>query len=112
MIQKPHIYSSWRHWGCTTNKIISNFKKSFDNASELDGYDELKPEDQERIDKAWEDGAVADEDIPETARKPPKDDDDDEDAAEKPKKKRAPAKKAKVSTSVGTSSIFVIDLFV
>ncbi len=50
------------------------------------------PEDQERLDKAWEDGAVADEDVPETARKPEKDG-EDEDAAEKPKKKKAPAQK-------------------
>lgn len=70
-------------------------KKSFENASELDGYEDLRPNDQEKIDKAWEDGAVADEDIPETARKPEKEG-DEEDAEEKPKKKKAPAKKAKV----------------
>ena len=68
-------------------------KKSFESASDLDGYEELRSEDQEKIDKAWEDGEVADEDIPETARKPEKDGDEDE---EKPKKKKAPAKKAKV----------------
>ncbi len=74
-------------------------KKSFEAASELDGYEVLRPEDQERLDKAWEDGAVADEDVPETARKPEKDG-EDEDAAEKPKKKKAPAKKTKVSFCV------------
>ncbi|KLO15210.1 zf-PARP-domain-containing protein [Schizopora paradoxa] len=87
---------AWRHWGCTTSKQIANMKKSFENAADLDGYDELRQEDQEKIDKAWEDGEVADEDIPESARKPEKDGDDDE---EKPKKKKAPAKKAKVRST-------------
>ena len=64
-------------------------KKSFEEASELDGYEDLKPEDQAKVIKAWQDGHVADEDIPDSARKPV-----DEDGAEKPKKaKKAPAKK-------------------
>jgi hypothetical protein len=81
--------SAWRHWGCTTTTIIINMKKSFSEADELDGFDELQPADQDKIRKAWEDGHVADEDIPETARKAQGDDEEEE----KPKKKRAPAKK-------------------
>lgn len=69
-------------------------KRSFSSADELDGFDELQPADQQKIRKAWEDGHVADEDIPETARKP--DDGDDANEEEKPKKKRAPAKKDEV----------------
>ena len=45
-------------------------KKSLDEPSELDGYDELKPEDQAKIIKAWQEGKVDSADIPETARKP------------------------------------------
>jgi hypothetical protein len=88
-------------------------KKKFENGSDLDGYEDLKPEDQAKIDKAWEVGHVAEEDIPESARKPAEDDDGEEkpkkktasrkkknaDADEdgdKPKPKRAPRKKAKV----------------
>lgn len=82
---------AWRHWGCTTPKIISNMKASFESADELDGFEDLKDEDRERIRKAWEDGKVADEDIPGTARKPADGEEEDED--EKPKKKRAPKKK-------------------
>ncbi|KAI0251934.1 hypothetical protein BJV78DRAFT_1207868 [Lactifluus subvellereus] len=81
---------SWRHWGCTTPTIITNMKKSFSSADDLDGFDELQPADQEKIRKAWEDGHVADEDIPETARKAEGGDDV---AEAKPKKKRAPTKK-------------------
>lgn len=84
------VHSTWRHWGCTTSKIIENIKKSFEEASELNGYDELRPEDQAKIDKAWVDGHVADEDIPETARKPVK---DDEGGASDPDKDKEKAKK-------------------
>ncbi|KAF7975544.1 hypothetical protein HWV62_9383 [Athelia sp. TMB] len=82
---------AWRHWGCITPKILSNMKKSFGEAAELDGYDELRAEDRARVDAAWAEGRVADADVPESARKPAKDGEDD--AEEKPKKKRAPAKK-------------------
>ena len=71
-------------------------KKSLGEGSELDGYDQLKPEDQARVIKAWQDGHVADEDIPDSARKAA-----DEDGEEKPKKaKRAPAKKKAPSPTV------------
>lgn len=83
---------AWRHWGCTTTKIFSNMKSQFESAHELDGFDELKDEDKERIRKAWADGRVADEDIPETAKKPAGDEAND--SEEKPKK-RAPAKSKK-----------------
>lgn len=64
-------------------------KKSFNEASELDGYDDLNPEDKEKLDKAWEVGHVADEDIPESAKKPA----GEEGEEEKPKKKKPVAKK-------------------
>ncbi|KAG2068407.1 zf-PARP-domain-containing protein [Suillus decipiens] len=83
---------AWRHWGCTTAKIISNMKSQFESADELDGFDDLKDEDKERLRKAWEEGKVADEDIPETARKAPGEEAEDDE--EKPKK-RAPAKAKK-----------------
>ncbi|KAI9428839.1 hypothetical protein H4582DRAFT_1807754 [Lactarius indigo] len=89
---RGHTSFAWRHWGCTTETIITNMKKSFTEADELDGFDELQPADQDKIRKAWEDGHVADEDVPETARKAQGDDGADEEP--KPKKKRAPAKKA------------------
>ena len=92
--------SSWRHWGCVTPKIFENVKKSITEASELDGYEALQPEDQAKIVKAWQEGHVDDEDIPETARKPAGDEDGSE---EKPKKaaKRAPAKK-KAAAAAGS----------
>ena len=41
----------------------------YSDPSDLDGFDELKPEDKERIKKALQDGRVAEDDIPESAKK-------------------------------------------
>lgn len=110
--------SAWRHWGCVTKKVLSNVKEQFEKASEVDGYEDMKPEDQAKVDKAWEDGQVADEDIPETARKAegePEEEEEEEkpkkargkkkadDGEEKPKKPRAP--RAKVC---GADAVFAI----
>ncbi|KAH8102246.1 zf-PARP-domain-containing protein [Cristinia sonorae] len=81
---------AWRHWGCTTSKIFDNMKKTLSEADELDGFEDLKPADQEKVRKAWEDGHVADEDAPAGAKKAGDDASDDE----KPKKgKKAAAEK-------------------
>jgi len=70
-----------------TSKIISNIKEKYGEASEIDGFEDLQPEDQERVTKAVEEGEVAQEDIPDTAKKAEGDE-------EKPKKtKKAPKKK-------------------
>jgi hypothetical protein len=54
-------------------------KKSLNDPSKLDGYDLLKPEDQAKIIKAWQEGKVDPADVPESARKPPAGDEDEED---------------------------------
>lgn len=82
---------SWRHWGCTTSKLISNMKERLDgDVEELDGFDELRDEDKDRLRRAFEEGKVADADVPPSAGKPAAGDTTE---GEKPKKKRAPAKK-------------------
>ncbi|PFH47702.1 hypothetical protein AMATHDRAFT_151459 [Amanita thiersii Skay4041] len=86
---------TYRHWGCVTPKIIEKMKSQFNDPSELDGYDELRPEDQERISTAFEEGHVAEEDIPETAKKEGAGEDvSEEEGEDKPKKKTAPKKAA------------------
>lgn len=62
-------------------------KKNFSEASELDGYEGLKPEDQAKVDKAWEEEHVADEDIPASARKENGDDGEEEEEEKAPKKR-------------------------
>ena len=84
------VVSVWRHWGCVTSQILTNFKKSFSAADELDGFEELKAADKERVRKAWEEEKIADEDIPDSAKKGSGEEEEEE---AKPKKKRAPPKK-------------------
>lgn len=82
-----------------TKKQLENMKKAFEDPTELDGYEEIRPEDQAKVIKAWQEGHVSDEDIPESARKPAGDDGEEEvEDEEKPKKKRAPAKKKAADT--------------
>ncbi|KAJ3972469.1 zf-PARP-domain-containing protein [Lentinula raphanica] len=83
---------AWRHWGCVTSKVLSNVKNEHPDASDVDGFEELRPEDQQKVIKAWEEGKVAEEDIPETAKKADGDEDGEEDD-EKPKKKARTTKK-------------------
>ena len=77
-------------------------KKTFEQADELDGFEELNEADQARVTAAWEAGHVAEEDVPESARKPEKEtgeegseEDDGEEKEKKPKKKAAKKEKAK-----------------
>jgi hypothetical protein len=79
-------YSAWRHWGCVTPKIIENVKKSFEDAEDLDGFEELNEEDQQKLKTAWEAGHVAEEDVPPSAKK-------DDGEEEKPKKRATKKKK-------------------
>jgi NADH:ubiquinone oxidoreductase subunit len=94
-----------------TPKILSNIKNSAENPSDLDGYEELNPEDKEKVNKAWEEGKVAPEDIPESAKKPQGDDEEgDEEKKSKSKKDAAAAgedkpKRARSSKKVGTSKL-------
>lgn len=83
-------------------------KKIHEEAEDLDGFEDLETEDQEKVRKAWEDGHVADEDIPETARKPDADE-DEEDDEEKPKKKRGPKKKDEDSDGSPKKGVFKLE---
>lgn len=91
----PLLFRAYRHWGCVTPKVISNMKEIFENAEDLDGFDDLNDEDQEKLRKAWEDGKVDPADVPESAKKPEGEEDDEEEEEEGEKKKKAPKKAAK-----------------
>ena len=62
-------------------------KKSIEEADELDGFEDLQEGDQEEVRKAWEEGHVADEDIPESARKPT-DEEEEEGGRERMERRR------------------------
>ncbi|OJJ60607.1 hypothetical protein ASPSYDRAFT_87184 [Aspergillus sydowii CBS 593.65] len=57
----------WRHWGCVTPKIVSNINELIGEGDDrdfdmLDGYEDLSPEIQKKIESALEQGHVDDED--------------------------------------------------
>lgn len=65
---------SFRHWGCVTSAQIGNFLAAYGYESSpeiIQGFEKLTPEDQAKVALAYSVGHVADEDIPETARKGP-----------------------------------------
>ncbi len=45
-----------RHWGCLTSKVFANLQNDAPNPDDVDGFEDLRPDDQERIRKAYEDG--------------------------------------------------------
>ncbi|KAL5364324.1 poly polymerase and DNA-ligase Zn-finger region-domain-containing protein [Aspergillus floccosus] len=58
----------WRHWGCVTPKIISNLNETIEELSgdkkdpeAIDGFEDLSPENQERVVRALEQGHIDDE---------------------------------------------------
>ena len=75
-------------------------RASYDTPAEIEGFNELKSAEQDKVKRAWEAGEVPDDDkgageAVETAKKAPAKRKKDEDGEEKPKRGRA--KKAKVS---------------
>ena len=48
---------------------MENIKRTFRDIKDLDGFEELDEEDQERLRVAWEVNHVAEEDIPSTAKR-------------------------------------------
>ncbi|PGH06068.1 hypothetical protein AJ80_08236 [Polytolypa hystricis UAMH7299] len=54
---------TWKHWGCVTPRQIAGLNDTVDgDCTDIDGYDEISPEHQEKIREAVEQGHVADSD--------------------------------------------------
>lgn len=68
-----------------TAKILSNMVSAHPEPSDLDGFSDLREDDQARIRKAWQEGHVDPADIPSTQAQP----------GDKPEKKKAAPKKKK-----------------
>lgn len=65
---QEHGSFKWRHWGCLTASVLKNVSNEVEGKiEELDGFEDLKPEDQEKIKKAFEDGQIDPSDVPPTA---------------------------------------------
>ncbi|KAK3110866.1 hypothetical protein LTR53_014405 [Teratosphaeriaceae sp. CCFEE 6253] len=60
---QEHQSMKWRHWGCVTPEVIHNWKEaSGDDMDMVDGYDELPTDVQAKVERAFEQGHVDDED--------------------------------------------------
>jgi hypothetical protein len=82
--------------------MVAKLKQSYAKPEEIEGFDELKEAEQEKVKRAWEEGAIPDEDqgpgepVPSEKKKAPaKRTRKGDDGEEKPARKRA--RKAKVS---------------
>ncbi|KAI9245709.1 hypothetical protein EDC94DRAFT_628077 [Helicostylum pulchrum] len=58
----------WRHWYCTTPKVLENMKSDFREPSGINGWQDLRPEDRERVQRAWEEGEIPENERPESAK--------------------------------------------
>ncbi|KAI8575471.1 hypothetical protein K450DRAFT_261618 [Umbelopsis ramanniana AG] len=76
---------AWRHWKCTTPKVLENLQSLDSVEEDLIGFSDLHEEDQERVKTALEEGHVSESEEPEG--------DEEEKKEEKPKAK-ATGKKA------------------
>ncbi|KZT07996.1 zf-PARP-domain-containing protein [Laetiporus sulphureus 93-53] len=84
------LWYKWRHWGCATPMVIKHLKKSVEIADEIDGFHELLPEDQEKVQKAWAEGKIADEDVFKPAKKPTEEEKEEKGKDKVKKKARKP----------------------
>ncbi|CAE6449647.1 unnamed protein product [Rhizoctonia solani] len=67
MLWCSHQQGKWRHWGCTTARVLANLKSQTHSPGEIDGFNDLRDEDRERVQMALAMCRVAQEDIPATA---------------------------------------------
>lgn len=56
------IYSAWQHFGCTPTTRVAQLVQSYDEAKAVEGWSELKSGEQEKVQRAWEEGAIPEED--------------------------------------------------
>ena len=97
-------YSAWKHWGCVTPTII----KKISDAADIDGYQELKPEDQQRVATAIEAGHVAPEDVPGSSRKPESEEEKSKRARRAPKKNEEGEDRQMAHGSLGPNEIVTL----
>ena len=75
-------HSAYQHLGCVPASLFAKLAQSYTEPSKIEGYDDLKEADKEKLQRAWDAGAI------------PEDDKGPGEPVEGLKTKRAPAKKA------------------
>ncbi|KAH9816217.1 hypothetical protein DFH28DRAFT_219246 [Melampsora americana] len=111
VVFREHGSFKWRHWGCCTEAIFENLSTELDGKiEELDGFEDLTPEDQTKIKTAFEVGHVDPADIPASAITSHEEGEGDEEQKVKPKKrKKAVAKKGAAKSENGEVQDDVIE---
>ncbi|RUP50005.1 hypothetical protein BC936DRAFT_140739 [Jimgerdemannia flammicorona] len=83
---------SWRHWQCTTRKVLENLINEARSADQIPGFNDLYDKDQECIKKAFEEGNISE-------KEGGKNNDDDDNKSDKKKKPAIKKSKAMVMES-------------
>ncbi|KAI9260831.1 hypothetical protein BY458DRAFT_439903, partial [Sporodiniella umbellata] len=55
---------TWIHWTCCTDKLFESMHKTLSNPKEIRGWNDLRDEDKERIQKEWDTGRIFDNENP------------------------------------------------
>ncbi|KAI9486185.1 MAG: hypothetical protein EXX96DRAFT_547967 [Benjaminiella poitrasii] len=107
-VEVPNLNGvTWRHWTCITETVVKNMKNAISSPKDIMGYDEIREEDQERINRTWEEGHVPKNEQPEPyleKEEDKKEDDQKEDGKEEDKaeeKDKSSKKEKRKSTDEG-----------
>ncbi|KAG1441511.1 hypothetical protein G6F56_011449 [Rhizopus delemar] len=57
----------WRHWTCCSDQVFENMRKTISGPEELNGWNELREDDQERVRRGWNEGSIPDNERPDPA---------------------------------------------
>ena len=49
-----HAGWAWRHWGCVTSRQFTNICNTHSDAEQIEGFNEISAEDQERVKTAFQ----------------------------------------------------------
>ncbi|KAK0530939.1 hypothetical protein OC842_003774 [Tilletia horrida] len=91
----------WRHWGCVTDTVCSHLQEKIGEATDLDGYEDLRDEDKERVDYVFKHGTLPEAEITPAVREEAlrKEQEKEEKAAAKQKAKEEKAAARKTASA-------------
>ncbi|WFD28769.1 hypothetical protein MNAN1_003783 [Malassezia nana] len=99
-----HTAMAWRHWGCTTERVLANMRKEIEDVTQkLDGFEDLEAADQEKVLAAFALGHVRDEDKTPALADMAASQENKEQAQPRSRKRKVSEKKERDSTPVDNS---------
>ncbi|KAG0186293.1 hypothetical protein DFQ28_008059 [Apophysomyces sp. BC1034] len=88
---------TWKHWTCVTKQVIANMHTKLSGPEEIEGWDDLRTEDKQRVEEAWESGEVARPEKSEKSEETEETKEKEEKRTEETKPKKSTRKSAKAS---------------